>query len=123
MKKIGIIIGLSVFIGLSIWLWWRYYFPFSEGIKAGDLNYIEKKGYIFKTWEGRIVQNGLRANPNGGMGSIEFRFSVTDEAVARALERRGGKFVEVRYKEYLHPVSWRGASPYIVTEILDDKAR
>ena len=29
-----------------------------------------------------------------------------------------GKFVELRYKEYLHPLPWRGMSRYLVTQVL-----
>jgi hypothetical protein len=35
------------------------------------------------------------------------------------LERAGGKFVELRYKEYLNPIPWRGASEYVVTEVVE----
>jgi hypothetical protein len=38
--------------------------------------------------------------------------------LASVLERAGGKFVELRYKEYLNPIPWRGASEYVVTEII-----
>jgi hypothetical protein len=35
------------------------------------------------------------------------------------LERASGHFVELRYKEYLHPLPWRGMSNYVVTEVLN----
>ena len=120
-KKIGVIAGLIIIAISVIWFWWRYYFPFAEGVKSGQLNYIEKKGYIFKTWEGRLVQDGFRANPTSGMGSIEFRFSVADDSLASVLERTSGKWVEVRYTEYFNSIMWRGASEFVVTEILSSK--
>jgi hypothetical protein len=52
------------------------------------------------------------------MQSNEFDFSITDEQIAKVLERYSGKFVELRYKEYLNAIPWRGNSNYIVTEIL-----
>ncbi len=120
-KKIGGITAVIIIVILIIWFWWRYYFPFAEGVKSGQLNYFEKKGYIFKTWEGRLVQEGFRANPTGGMGSIEFRFSVADDSLASVLERSSGKWIEVRYTEYFNPIIWRGASEFVVTDILSTK--
>lgn len=113
--KIGIPI---IIIILSLVLWWRYYFVFGEGVKAGNLNFVVKKGYIFKTWEGRIIQEGFKTPTPGAMQSNEFEFSIADENIARILERHSGKFVELRYKEYLNAIPWRGNSNFVVTEIL-----
>jgi hypothetical protein len=107
-----------VIVLLIIFFWWRYYFVFGEGVKAGNLNFVVKKGYMFKTWEGRLIQEGFKTPTPGAIQSNEFDFSVTDDSIASILERRGGKFVELRYKEYLHSLPWRGMSNYIVTEIL-----
>ena len=56
------------------------------------------------------------------MQSNEFEFSITNDSIAAVLERSGGRFVELRYREYLHPLPWRGMSNYVVTEILDVKS-
>jgi hypothetical protein len=119
MKKFIWISSLIVIVALSIFIWWRYFFVFSEGVKSGDLNYFEKKGMLFKTYEGRIVQAGFKSPSAGALQSNEFRFSVVDEAVAQKLDRSSGQFVELRYKEYIRPVPWRGASEYVVTEVLE----
>ena len=112
-------IGLPVLIiVLALVFWWRYYFVFGEGVKAGNLNFVVKKGYVFKTWEGRLIQEGFKTpNPNQ-MQSNEFEFSILDDQVAHVLERYSGKFVELRYKEYLNAIPWRGNSNFVVTEIL-----
>lgn len=119
MKKFIWISSLIVIVALSIFIWWRYFFVFSEGVKSGDLNYFEKKGMLFKTYEGRIVQAGFKSPSAGALQSNEFRFSVVDEAVAQKLDRSSGQFVELRYKEFIRPVPWRGASEYVVTEVLE----
>lgn len=113
--KIGVPIVIVV---LAAVIWWRYFFVFSEGVKAGDLNYIERKGFIFKTYEGRLVQAGFQSPTAGGLQSNEFRFSVENASIATQLERASGKFVELRYHEYLGALPWRGASPYVVIEVL-----
>lgn len=96
----------------------RHYFIFGEGVKAGDLNFIVHKGYIFKTWEGRVIQTGIKTYEPGSIQSNEFEFSVSNDSIAHVLELSSGKFVELRYKEYLHSIPWRGQSKYIVTEIV-----
>jgi hypothetical protein len=121
MKKfltIGIIV--LVLVGI-VAFWWRFYFVFGEGVKAGTLNYIVRKGYLFKTWEGKLIQTGFRTPAPGAIQSNEFQFSVANDGVARSLERASGKFVELRYKEFLAPLPWRGVSKYVVFEILNIK--
>lgn len=118
MKKIlktVLIVLLIVGAGL---FWWRHYFVFGEGVKAGDLNYLVRKGYIFKTWEGKLIQTGFKAPAPGTIQSNEFDFSIKNDSLAAILERAGGKFVELRYKEYIKPLPWRGMSRYIITDII-----
>ena len=113
--KVGIPLIILI---LAVVFWWRYYFVFGEGVKAGNLNFVVKKGYIFKTWEGRIIQEGFKTPAPNQMQSNEFEFSIIDDQIAQVLERYSGKFVELRYKEYLNAIPWRGNSNYVVTEIL-----
>ena len=118
MKKI-LRIGVIVFVLLiCLAFYWRYFFVFGEGVKAGNLNFFVKKGIVFKTYEGRLIQDGFKSVTPGALQSNEFEFSVTDENVAAILERNSGKQVELRYKEYLHPIFWRGMSNYVVIEVL-----
>ncbi|MCU0376702.1 MAG: hypothetical protein MUC78_00420 [Bacteroidales bacterium] len=116
--KITILVLLVVAAGL---FWWRHYFVFGEGVKAGDLNYLVRKGYIFKTWEGKLIQTGFKTTTPGAMQSNEFEFSLTNDSLATVLERASGKFVELRYKEYIRPLPWRGMSKFVVNEILEIK--
>jgi hypothetical protein len=118
MKKI-LRIGILVFIlMICIIFWWRYFFVFGEGVKAGNLNFFVKKGILFKTYEGRLIQDGFKSTTPGALQSNEFEFSVTDENIASILERNSGKQVELRYKEYNHNIFWRGMSNYVVIEVL-----
>lgn len=118
MRKILRIGLLIVILVLSGTIWWRYYFVFGEGVKAGSLNFFVKKGYIFKTYEGRLIQDGFKSTAPGTMQSNEFEFSVTNDSIAAILERNSGKLVELRYKEYLHAIPWRGMSTFVVYEVL-----
>lgn len=100
---------------------YRYYFVFGRGVKAGELNYFVEKGYVFKTYEGRLIQSGYRSRQPGALQSNEFRFSVTNDRVADQLMRSSGKFVELHYKEYLGALPWRGFSNFIVDSVLSIK--
>lgn len=118
-RKALFIISTLLILSLALFVWWRYYFVFGEGVKAGTLNFFVRKGYVFKTWEGRLIQTGFKTPQPGAMQSNEFEFSVTNDSIAGILERNGGRFVELRYNEYLHPLPWRGMSTYVVTGILE----
>lgn len=118
MKKFAWIAGIVIIGVLAGIFWYKFYFVFGEGVKAGSLNYFVKKGVIFKTYEGRVVQEGFQSPTAGGLQSNEFRFSVVDDSIAEQLERASGKFVELRYKEYNGMLPWRGTSNFVVTEVL-----
>ena len=120
----GKIIGgftLIAAIVLAGFIFFKFYFVFGEGVKAGELNFVVYKGYIFKTYEGRAIQAGFgkRKGVNAGaIQSYEFDFSITDKNIADSLMRCGGKTVELHYKEYLGTLPWRGKQKYIVDRIV-----
>lgn len=117
MKKITWMFALILIFAVGIFIWWKFYFIFGEGVKAGTLNYFVKKGVIFKTYEGRLVQEGFQSPTAGGLQSNEFKFSVIDAEVAKILERSSGKIIELRYQEYNGILPWRGVSNYVVIEV------
>ncbi len=122
MKKTILITTLSVLVLLAGFLFFRYYFVFGEGVKTGELNNFMYKGYVFKTYEGKIIQTGLKSQTSGtGIQSNEFIFSVEDAAVADSLMRCTGKIVELRYKEYFGALPWRGIQKQVVYQILSVK--
>ena len=119
-RVIPIIIAVFVLIITGVF-YYRYYFVFGDGTKAGTMNYFVHKGYVFKTYEGRLIQTGLRAPAQGAIQSNEFIFSVTDDKVAAQLNRNAGSFLELHYKEYLHTLPWRGVSEFVVDSIISAK--
>ena len=60
MKKIGCIAAVVALLILAGFIGFKYYWVFGDGVKAGELNYITHKGYIFKTYEGKLIQSGFR---------------------------------------------------------------
>lgn len=116
-KKILLIGGLILAAGLISLIYYRYYFVFGEGVKAGQLNYFVQKGYVFKTYEGRLILAGLRTMQPGNINSNEFMFSVTDQKLADSLNHYVGATLQLHYKEYLHSLPWRGVSHFAVDSI------
>ena len=118
MKKIlGIVLAVVILVFVGFFFT-RFYWVFGDGVKAGTLNYVVRKGYIFKTYEGKLIQTGLKSMAPNSMQSNEFTFSIADEAVALKLMVNSGKQVELHYKEYTAPVAWRGYSEFIVDSII-----
>lgn len=110
-----------VFLLGGFLFWWNYYFVFGVGVKSGELNYVVKKGNIFKTYEGKLIQPGFRSKGTGSVQSYEFEFSVVDDSLAELLMRNSGSYFDLHYKEYKHSIPWRGFSPYIVDQVLSIK--
>src|ERR1700760_1245409 len=116
MKKfLGILIVVLVLV-IAIWFYFRYERPFGEGVKAGTLNYIVYKGYIWKTYEGEVILAGFQNKPV--LQSNEFTFSIADPAVAKKLELASGKEVQLHYYEYLGSLPWRGVSKFVVDSVV-----
>lgn len=118
MKKFWIIAASVVAVALVVFCYFRFYFVFGEGVKSGELNYVVYKGVLFKTYEGKLIQSGIRSKTAGAIQSYEFEFSVDNEALARELMLLGGRNVELHYKEYFGALPWRGFTKFIVDSIV-----
>ncbi|MDR3252651.1 MAG: hypothetical protein LBT35_03700 [Tannerella sp.] len=116
-RKIRNTIFLVLVLGLGIGGYLRYYYPFASGVKSGKLNYVVYKGFVFKTYEGKLIQSGIKTSAGGGIQSNEFEFSVSGKEIAEKLMHAGGKTVELHYIEYFASVPWRGYSKYVVNKI------
>jgi hypothetical protein len=108
---------LVLILSLGGFVWYRYYFVFAEGVKSGQLNDVKKKGYIFKTYEGKLIQSGVKSSGTS-IQSNEFVFSIDDERVAKQLELASGKYIDLHYNEYISSLPWRGMSQYVVDSVI-----
>lgn len=120
MKKFGYILLAVLAVGLALF-YFRFWFVFGEGVKSGELNYVVHKGVIFKTYEGKLIQSGLRSRTAGTVQSYEFEFSVRDAELAQKLMLQGGRTVELHYKEYFGALPWRGFTKFIVDSIVSSE--
>ncbi|MGV6945400.1 hypothetical protein [Sphingobacterium kyonggiense] len=111
---------LIVLIVLAGAFYWKYYFVFGDGVKTGELNFAVKKGNLFKTYEGKLIQTGLRTqSASTGLSNNEFEFSIESDSIYQILTRNSGKIFDLHYKEYKGVIPWRGNSRYIVDEIVE----
>ena len=120
-KKVISIVAVLLVIVIAAICYYRYFFVFGEGVKAGELNYVVKKGYLFKTYEGKVIQSGIRSKQAGTLQNNEFEFSIANEEIANQMMTNSGKFYELHYKEYKSTLPWRGFSVYVVDRIVSSK--
>jgi hypothetical protein len=122
--KIKKVITIGTFICVivfALFVFFRFYFVFGDGIKTGELNYFVHNGYVFKTYEGKMIQTGDHLLIADTAQSNEFQFSVVDKVVADSLMRCSGKIVEIHYKQYLGTLPWRGVNKFVVDKIVSVK--
>ncbi len=117
MRKAIWMIVLVIILAISFFVFYRYYYVFGEGVKSGQLNYCVKKGNLFKTYEGKLIQSGIRSRTPGTVQSYEFEFSVTNDRIADVLMKNSGKDFDLHYKEYHETLPWRGFTKYLVDSI------
>lgn len=117
MKKLLTIILSLIIVGLAVFGYFRYYFVFGEGVRSGQLNYVVHKGVVWKTYEGKLIQTGIRSQSSGSIQSNTFEFSVEDKELAEQLMKQSGKTMDIHYKEYFGRLPWRGHSKYVVDRI------
>ena len=117
-EKHWVLITITIAAVLAAAVYFRFFFVFGEGVKSGELNYVVYKGVLFKTYEGKLIQTGIRSKAAGSIQSYEFEFSVENEALARELMLQGGKTLELHYKEYFGALPWRGFTKFIVDSIV-----
>lgn len=111
---------ISILILLAVaggYIYWHYYNVFGEGVKSGELNYVVKKGNIFKTYEGKLIQTGFRAKTAGSVQSYEFEFSVENDSLANILMSNSGNYFDLHYQEFRGALPWRGFSVFVVDRI------
>ena len=130
-KKILILTVLVLLLILGGWIFIHFFWVFGTGVKAGELNQVVYKGWVWKTYEGRLIMSGFKNDKKGnGLQSNEFTFSVDKHAeghrangsvylIADSLMRCSGKQVQVKYKEYRGALPWRGVQKYVVVDILN----
>lgn len=98
---------------LSLYTWMMLTWSYSTGERAGYVQKLSKKGWIFKTWEGELA---LATVP--GVMPEKFYFSVREDAIAAKINQTMGKRVALLYEQHVGlPVDWFGETEYFVTDV------
>ena len=116
--KIAVWTAVIAALALAVFIFFRFCFVYAEGVNEGDINYFQREGFIFKTYEGKMIQTGLKnSKVQGSIQSNEFKFSVVKESVARQLDEGSNTGVKLHWKRYLGTLPWRGNSQFIVDSV------
>lgn len=116
--KVGTVVSVIAILGLAAFIFFKFCFVYAEGVNEGDINYFQKEGFIFKTYEGKMIQTGLKSSKTqGSIQSNEFKFSVDNERVADKINEGSNVGVKLHWKRYLGTLPWRGNSQFIVDSI------
>lgn len=121
MKKILIIIGITlllvVLIGGSVAVFGSY----SSGSRVGKIVKFSRKGVVFKTYEGQMNVGGFAKDDEGDISPNVWSFSVyrDDEEIREAIDEAMDKGFDVKlhYKEKFYQFDWRGDTKYFVYEV------
>ena len=98
-------------------IYWKYFYTYSEGYRAGLLQKFSSKGALFKTYEGEMILSSVSSNRDVALASEKFLFSLTNKSLVRQFDTLQGDMVIVHYKQKNGTVFWRGDSPYLVDSV------
>ena len=117
--KVATTIAFLILLALGIACYVKFFFVYSEGTNEGDINYFQREGFVFKTYEGKMIQTGYNShNSSATIQSNEFKFSVVDERVAAQIENNSSRQIKLHWKRYLGVLPWRGNSQFVVDSII-----
>ena len=117
-KIVTTVIGVLM-LALVGFVYFKFFFVYSEGTNEGDINYLQREGFIFKTYEGKMIQTGYNShNTSSTIQSNEFKFSVVDERVAQQIDNNSSRQIKLHWKRYLGTLPWRGNSQFVVDSII-----
>jgi len=121
MKKIIkriLIIGVVISIAILAFLYWG---TFERGIMAGKVLRISEKGFVFKTFEGKLSLESFGALKGVSPVAETFDFSVesSEKEVIEQLNEvaLSGERVNLHFKKRFMSFPWRGDTKYFVTQV------
>ncbi len=90
------VIVLAVLALLAVgYVAFSLHWSYSEGERAGIVQKLSRRGWVFKTWEGELAMSIVP-----GVTPTIWEFSVRDPKVAQELRASLGKRVALHYTEH-----------------------
>jgi len=113
-----LILILILVVGIFTFLYFGIY---DEGVRAGNVVRVSKKGIIFKTYEGQLNLQSFGALKGTTPFAETFDFSVANNKpeVIRELEAvaLSGERVNLHYIKRYNIFPWRGETKYFITSV------
>jgi hypothetical protein len=106
-----------VAIFIVSFVYWKYFYTYSEGYRAGLLQKFSSKGNMFKTYEGEMILSSVSSSKDVALASEKFLFSLANKSLVRQFDTLQGENVIVHYKQKNAVLFWRGDSPYLVDSV------
>jgi hypothetical protein len=100
-----------------LFIYWKYFYTYSDGYRAGLLQKFSHKGNIIKTYEGEMILSSVSSSRNVALASDKFYFSVSMRNLAQKLDTLQGQMVIVHYMQKNAVLFWHGDSEYIVDSV------
>jgi hypothetical protein len=117
LRRMLFYVSLIVVCFLAGFIYWKYFYTYSEGYRAGLLQKFTYKGNIFKTYEGELILSSVTGGNNVVIASEKFFFSVPEKSLASKLDTLQGRTVIVHYKQKNGRLVWKGDTPYYVDSV------
>lgn len=111
--KLGAVIALIALL-LGAWIW--FFRPYADNsVKYGYIKDMERRGSIFKTFEGTMIPYKELGDPDP-LYFREVAFSVASDSLAAMMKRMmlGCVPVRVEYETYRSPLPWKGEQKMII---------
>lgn len=116
--KILIIVAVVVGVSVASFMYWGVY---DEGVRAGTILRISKKGMLFKTYEGQLnLQTfGALKGANPIMEAFDFSVETSEEEVLKQLQEvaLSGERVNLHYVKRYTTFPWRGDTKYFIVKV------
>jgi len=116
-KRVLFWITTLIVIILVAFIYWKYFFTYSEGYRAGLLQKFSYKGNIIKTYEGEMILSSVTSSFDVALASEKFYFSVADQTLANQLDTIQGQKVMVHYRQKNGVLFWKGETKYLVDSV------
>jgi hypothetical protein len=98
-------------------IYWKYFYVYSEGYRAGLLQKFSNKGTFVKTYEGEMILSSVASTRDVALASEKFQFTLINKSLVRQFDTLQGTNVIVHYRQMNSAVFWRGDSKYLVDSV------
>ena len=82
-RKILTTLSIILVLAAAGFVFFKFFYVFGSGVKAGELNLFVYKGYVFKTYEGRLIQAGYNSQNSNQICGRQRLFCYLGKRISR----------------------------------------